>query len=99
MLRVIAGNAYKFHIKYSFFGLKNLYKSSCLCIFIPELMPENQPRDIMGKCINICSAELGIDSQRIADWLYAKSVLCWAWSLEDNLDPSYWHNLLENITE
>lgn len=57
---------------------------------IPELLQENQPRKIIEKRINICSTELGIDSRRIADWLYAKSVLCWAWSLEDNLDPSYW---------
>ena len=64
---------------------------------IPELLQENQPREIITNRINICSAELGIDAQRITDWLYAKSVLCWAWSLEDNLDASYWHNLLKNI--
>ena len=61
---------------------------------IPELLQENQPRKIIANRINICSAELGIDSRRIADWLYAKSVLCWAWSLEDNLDASYWKELL-----
>ncbi len=68
-----------------------------LCNPIPELLQENHARKIIENRINICSAELGIDAQRIADWLYAKSVLCWAWSLEDNLDASYWHNLLENI--
>ena len=45
---------------------------------------------------------LGFDEVGYPDYLEydlrdAKSVLSWAWSLEDNLDPSYWHNLLENI--
>ena len=65
-----------------------------LCNPIPELLQENQPREIIEKRINICSAELDIDIQRITDWLYAKSVLCWAWSLEDNLDASYWKDFL-----
>jgi streptomycin 6-kinase len=69
-----------------------------LCNPIPELLQENQPREIIENRINICSAKLGIDSRRISDWLYAKSVLCWAWSLEDNLDPGYWPQFLENTS-
>ena len=69
-----------------------------LCNPIPELLQENNTREIIENRIKICSSELGIDSRRIADWLYAKSVLCWAWRLEDNLDPSYWHNFLEKIS-
>lgn len=69
-----------------------------LCNPIPELLQENQPREIIKKRINICSAELGIDSRRITDWLYAKSVLCWAWSLEDNLDASYWLKFISMLT-
>jgi hypothetical protein len=61
VLRVIAGNAYKFHIKYSFSGLENLYKSFCLCISIPELMPENQPRDVIEKCTTMQSVMLPLD--------------------------------------
>lgn len=47
-----------------------------LCNPIPELLEENDTREITEKRINICSAELGIDTQKITDWLYAKSVLC-----------------------
>jgi streptomycin 6-kinase len=68
-----------------------------LCNPIPELLQENRPREIIENRIRICSDELGIDSRRIADWVYAKSVLCWAWSLEDNLDPSYWKELTESL--
>ena len=75
-----------------FIGDPAFEPAAYLCNPIPELLQENQPREIIENRINICSAELGIDSQRIADWLYAKSVLCWAWSLEDNLDPGYMHN-------
>lgn len=80
-----------------FIGDPAFEPAAYLCNPIPELLQENQPREIIENRINICSAELEIDSRRIADWLYAKSVLCWAWSLEDNLDASYWHNLLKNI--
>ena len=80
-----------------FIGDPAFEPAAYLCNPIPELLQENQPREIIENRINICSTELGIDSRRIADWLYAKSVLCWTWSLEDNLDASYWHNLLENI--
>ena len=80
-----------------FIGDPAFEPAAYLCNPIPELLQENQPREIIENRINICSAELDIDSRRIADWLYAKSVLCCAWSLEDNLDASYWHNLLKNI--
>ena len=77
-----------------FIGDPAFEPAAYLCNPIPELLQENQPREIIENRINICSAELGIDSRRIADWLYAKSVLCWAWSLEDNLDASYWKDFL-----
>jgi len=70
-----------------FIGDPAFEPAAYLCNPIPELLQENQPREIIENHINICSAELDIDSRRIADWLYAKSVLCWAWILEDNLDP------------
>ena len=81
-----------------FIGDPAFEPAAYLCNPIPELLQENQPREMIEKRINICSAELDIDSQRITDWLYAKSVLCWAWSLADNLDASYWYNLLEKIS-
>jgi len=77
-----------------FIGDPAFEPAAYLCNPIPELLQENQPREIIENRINICSAELGIDSRRVADWLYAKSVLCWAWSLEDNLDASYWKEFL-----
>lgn len=80
-----------------FIGDPAFEPAAYLCNPIPELLQENQPREIIANRINICSAELGIDSRRISDWLYAKSVLCWAWSLEDNLDSSYWKDLLSSL--
>ena len=77
-----------------FIGDPAFEPAAYLCNPIPELLQENQPREIIEKRINICSAELDIDSRRIAGWLYAKSVLCWAWSLEDNLDANYWKEFL-----
>ena len=80
-----------------FIGDPAFEPAAYLCNPIPELLQENQPREIIKNRISICSTELGIDSRRITNWLYAKSVLCWAWSLEDNLDPEYWPKFLENL--
>ena len=77
-----------------FIGDPAFEPAAFLCNPIPAVLQENKPRELIENRINICSADLGIDAQRITDWLYAKSVLCWAWSLEDNLDASYWKELL-----
>ena len=80
-----------------FIGDPAFEPAAYLCNPIPELLQENQPREIIENRINICSAELDIDSKRISGWLYAKSVLCWAWRLEDNLDSSYWKKYISFI--
>ena len=80
-----------------FIGDPAFEPAAFLCNPIPAVLQENKPRELIENRINICSAELGIDAQRITDWLYAKSVLCWAWSLEDNLDASYWYHFLDQI--
>ena len=90
MFNNIAGN-YDFLNHFLSLGIDILWRRKVI-----KLLQKNQPHKLIENRINICSAELGIDSRRIADWLYAKSVLCWAWSL-DNLDASYWNNLLKII--
>ena len=80
-----------------FIGDPAFEAAAYLCNPIPELLQETNAKQMIANRIQICSAELGIDAQRITDWLYAKSVLCWAWSLEDNLDPGYWRDFLQNI--
>ena len=80
-----------------FIGDPAFEPAAYLCNPIPELLQENQPREIIENRINICSAELGIDFRRIADWLYAATVLSWTWDIEDNLDSSYWPKFLEKI--
>ena len=80
-----------------FIGEPAFEPAAYLCNPIPELLQENQPPEIIENRINICSTELGIDSRRITDWLYAKSILCWAWSLEDNLAPEYWKQYINFI--
>lgn len=81
-----------------FIGDSAFEPAAYLCNPIPELLEENDAREIIENRINIYSAELEINAQRITDWLYAKSVLCWAWSLDDNLDSGYWPKLLEKIS-
>lgn len=68
-----------------------------LCNPIPELLQEDNAKEIIANRIKLCSEQLDIPEQRITDWLYIKSVLCWAWSLDDNLDPGYWPKFLEVI--
>lgn len=78
-----------------FIGDPAFEPAAYLCNPIPELLHEDNAKQIVSDRIKLCAEKLEIPEQRIKDWLYVKSVLCWAWSLEDNLDPRYWHNLLE----
>lgn len=57
------------------------HAAAYLCNPIPELLQENQLREIIANRIKVCSAELNLDAAKINNWLYAKSVLYWpgAW--------------------
>ena len=75
-----------------------------LCAFIlgpiPELLQQNNRTGLIQKRIKICAHELQAPQQRIQDWLYVKSVLGWAWCLDDNMAPDYFKgcvSLLEKI--
>lgn len=68
-----------------------------LCNPIPGLLQQDNAREMLVDRIQLCSSELGYPQHRITEWLYAKSVLCWAWCLEDGLNPSYWPKLLDII--
>lgn len=60
-----------------------------LCNPIPELLQQKNVKQIINRRVKLCAEKLGLPQKRILDWLYVKSVLRWAWSLEDNLDPGY----------
>lgn len=65
-----------------------------LCNPIPELLQKDNAKELIIRRIKLLAEQLDIPEQRIRDWLYVKSVLCWAWSLDDNLDPGYWIKFL-----
>lgn len=64
---------------------------------IPELLEEQDPLQIINSRIDLCADLLNVSRQRVFDWHYVKSVLCWAWALEDNIDCSYFKKLIELI--
>lgn len=70
-----------------------------LCNPSPELLTGNNPVDLVKKRVKICQDSLGYDEQRIKDWLYVKSVLCWAWCLEDNLEGDYFRDFIEMVDQ
>ena len=81
-----------------FIGDPAFEPAAYLCNPIPELLHKDNAKQIVSARIKLCAEKLEIPEQRIKDWLYVKSVLCWAWSLEDNLDPGYWEGFLEKIS-
>ncbi|MDN3509684.1 MAG: aminoglycoside phosphotransferase family protein [Candidatus Neptunochlamydia sp.] len=80
-----------------FIGDPAFEPAAYLCNPIPELLHEDNAKQIVSDRIKLCAEKLGLPEQRITDWLYAKSVLCWAWSLDDNLDSSYWKKYISFI--
>lgn len=77
-----------------FIGDPAFEPAAYICNPIPDLLLENNPKKIIIDRIQLCAKNLNIPEQRIYDWFYVKSVLCWAWSLDDKLDASYWEKLL-----
>ncbi len=73
-----------------------------ICAFlsnpIPELLDSKKPNEIINQRILLCAESLGFSEQRIRDWHYVHSVLCWAWQLEDHLNPHHFIRLLNTIT-
>ncbi|MCF6776064.1 phosphotransferase [Thiotrichales bacterium 19X7-9] len=72
-----------------------------VCAFIrnpiPDLLEQNNPKAIIDQRIVHCARLLNLSEDRINKWFFVEAVLGWLWDLEDNLDPSYFKNLLEII--
>lgn len=66
---------------------------------MPELLSQTDPAAIIQSRVSVFSERLGFEEDKIYQWLFVKSVLCWAWSLEDNLDPSYFRHLTSIIPD
>jgi streptomycin 6-kinase len=66
---------------------------------MPELLQQANPIEIINDRIQLCADLLGFDQQRIQDWLYVKSVLCWAWCLDDNIEPDYFKRFVSLLDE
>jgi len=77
-----------------FIGDPAFETTAYICNPIPDLLHENNPTEIIIGRIQLCAKNLNFPEQRVKDWFYVKSVLCWAWSLEDKLDHVYWKKLL-----
>jgi streptomycin 6-kinase len=74
-----------------------------LCAFIhnpiPALLEQDNPIEIIDHRIQACAAALGFSKQRIQTWLYVKSVLCWAWCLDDNMQATYFKQFISLLDE
>jgi streptomycin 6-kinase len=74
-----------------------------VCAFIhnpiPELLEQDNPTEIISGRIQACADQLGFSKQRIQDWLYVKSVLCWAWCLDDNMPADYFTRFISLLDE
>lgn len=62
---------------------------------IPELLQQKDPKSLILNRIEQFSEILNIPKQRIYDWHYVKTVLCWVWCIEDNLNAIHFEQILE----
>lgn len=74
-----------------------------VCAFIhnplPEVLEQANPTERINERIQACADQLGFSKQRIQDWLYVKSVLCWAWCLDDNMSEDYFKRFVSLLDE
>jgi streptomycin 6-kinase len=59
------------------------------------LLQQKDPKTIILNRIEQFSEILNIPKQRIHDWHYVKTVLCWVWCIEDNLNATHFECILE----
>ena len=55
---------------------------------ILDLLELENVSDVISNRINEFSKILNFDSQRIKDWCFVQSVLCWIWTIEDSGDTT-----------
>ncbi len=55
----------------------------------PILIQHPKAKALIDARICDISKRLSMPLSRIRDWVYVKNVLCWQWSLDDNLSPDY----------
>ena len=73
------------------------------CAFLQnpfDLTKQADPPSLIDYRIKRLCQLLECDHQRLFDWLYVKTALCWAWCLQDNLSTDYFEsymNVLEEI--
>ncbi len=66
---------------------------------IPNLLSNDNAKDIVQDRINLFSHILNIPKTKIANWCFAQAVLAWIWALEDCCDTSYWPWLVDILDD
>ncbi|ARG97832.1 aminoglycoside phosphotransferase family protein [Legionella micdadei] len=62
---------------------------------MPELLESKAVWRIIDKRMIGVASLLNLNLSRIVQWCFVQAVLAWCWSLEDNLDDSYFRELTE----
>jgi len=62
---------------------------------IPELLENNDAKNIIQNRINLFADLLNFDKNRISDWSYVQAVLSACWAIEDGHDTAYCVKFLE----
>ncbi len=66
---------------------------------MPELLLQPNTQDIVDSRIRKFARELSIDQERIRNWCFVQSVLCWIWAIEDGGDVEYFTKITYLINE
>lgn len=64
---------------------------------IPDVLTTPDMQILLERRILQCADHLRIPVQRIRDWHYVKSVLCWAWALQDGIDVADWEQWVKML--
>lgn len=60
---------------------------------IPNLLDNSNAVDIIQKRILIFATQLNMPPNRILNWCFVQSILCWVWALADKCSPNYFIDL------
>lgn len=55
----------------------------------PVLIEFPKAKELIDARIELIAKTLKFNEQRVRDWVFIKNVICWIWSIEDNLSTTY----------
>lgn len=60
---------------------------------MPELLNDSSLKHLIQNRVDVIASALNVSNKEVLHWTFLKSVKCWIWSKQDNLDDTYFKTM------